>query len=267
MPERYETLGISNDFMFGKIMQDENICRPFLEQILGIRIHHIEYLEKQKSVDLKADARSVRFDIYVDDGETVYNCEMQTTQNRNLPKRSRYYQGQIDLNLIAKGEDYSGLKRSFVIFICTFDPFDEEAYAYTFENICREYPDLRLEDGTTKIFLNTKGTVGDVSNDFRELMVYLDTSELPKDGGSKLLQDMDDALQSARSNKEWRHDYMTLELLKNECRQEGRQEGVQLSSKVYHSVTGYPQKPNNWHADQCGCTEKEVEDIRRMFGI
>ena len=36
--------------------------------------------------------KSVRLDIYVEDGkETVYNIEMQTTENKNLSKRTRYY--------------------------------------------------------------------------------------------------------------------------------------------------------------------------------
>lgn len=66
----YKDLGISNDFLFGRIMMDEKICKPFLETLLGMKIHHIEYLEPQKSVNLKIDAHSVRFDIYVDDGKT-----------------------------------------------------------------------------------------------------------------------------------------------------------------------------------------------------
>lgn len=227
MMESYESLGISNDFMFGRIMQDERICKLFLEEILRISIHHIEYLEPQKNIDLKSDARSVRFDIYVDDGTTIYDCEMQTTRNRNLPKRSRYYQGQMDLNLISKGEDYAKLKNSLVIFICTFDPFDKDAYVYTFENICKEYPEVKLGDETSKIFFNTKGKEGNVSEEFKELMKYLDTSEKPENGGSLLVQELDAALMAARSNQEWRKDFMTLQLLKNEWLQEGRQEGLQ----------------------------------------
>ena len=33
----------------------------------------------------------------------------------NLPKRMRYYQGMIDLNILEKGENYKNLKKSFVI--------------------------------------------------------------------------------------------------------------------------------------------------------
>lgn len=223
----YQTLGLSNDFMFGRIMQNEKLCKPFLEQILGIKIHHIKYIEHQKTIDEKIDSRGIRMDIYVDDGRTVYNCEMQTVMNRNLPRRSRYYQSQIDVNLLAKGEDYWNLKKSFVIFICTFDPFGEDAYVYTFENMCREYSSLALQDDAVKVFLNTKGRKGIVSSELRELLEYIDSSRIPEGSSNPLIKELDDALVKARSNEEWRHDFMTLELLKRECREEGREEGLE----------------------------------------
>lgn len=36
---------------------------------------------------------------------------------------------------------------------------------------------------------------------------------------------MEGEVDAARSNKEWRREYMTLELLKQDCREEGRAEG------------------------------------------
>lgn len=56
----------------------------------------------------------------------------------------------IDLNLIEKGEPYQKLNRSYVIFICTFDPFGEGFYRYTFENICREDTELQSKIETAK---------------------------------------------------------------------------------------------------------------------
>lgn len=221
----YEKLGISNDFMFGRIMMDPKICKPFLESLLDIQIDHIEYLEAQKTVNPKADARSIRLDIYVDDGETVYNCEMQTTLQRNLPKRSRYYQGMIDINILERTVDYNQLKKSFVIFICTFDPFDKGAYVYTFRNTCKEYPDMTLGDDTYKIFFNTQGKQGDIPEDVKELLRYMQTSEMPEGCSNPLIKDMDHALQMARTNEEWRNDFMTLELLKQEQFWEGQKEG------------------------------------------
>lgn len=69
-------------------------------------------------------SKGIRLDIYVkDENNTVYNVEMQRGKNRNLPKRLRYYQGNIDLDLISKVEYYRKLSKSYIIFICTFDLF------------------------------------------------------------------------------------------------------------------------------------------------
>ena len=113
--KKFEDLTISDDFMFGIVMRDPKYCKPFLETILNIKISRIEYPEDQKTINLSLDAKSIRLDIYVEDeSDTVYNIEMQNGHHLNLPKRTRYYQGMIDLNLLDKGMDYTQLKQSFV---------------------------------------------------------------------------------------------------------------------------------------------------------
>lgn len=225
--QKYEELGLTNDFMFSKIMQDKKICKPFLEAILEIKIDHIEYLEPQKTIAIKVDAKGVRLDIYVDDGKTVYDCEMQTSFFRNILKRSRYYQGFIDMDLIEKGADYSKLKKSFVIFICTFDLFGKGGYVYTFENRCLEYPDLRLGDDAIKVFININGNDDShISPELKELLTYIRTSKVPEKCINPLISDMDDALHKARSNEEWRKEYMTLETMRTDYTEKGREEGL-----------------------------------------
>ena len=155
---------------------------------------------------------------------------MQVKDTKNLPKRSRYYQGQIDLNLLRPGEDYNKLKRTYIIFICKFDLFGEGRYLYTFENRCIQNLQLRLGDDSIKIFINTKGQTGNVSDEFKELIHFLDTSEI-KNYESGLVNDLAKALEEARSNEKWRHDYMTwtqmLNEIRNEEREEGRKEGIE----------------------------------------
>ncbi len=161
-------------------------------------------------------------DIYVEDGkETVYNIEMQTTENRNLPKRTRYYQGMIDLNILEKGENYRDLKRSFVIFVCTFDLFGEGRHIYTFENRCIQNPELSLLDGTTKIILNTKGIMDDVTPEMKRLLDFIDGKE-PEDDFTR---ELDEAVQSVRKNEKWRLDYMTLQMNYQEKYEQGIEQG------------------------------------------
>ena len=108
-----------------------------------------------------------------DEKKSVYDIEMQACSSTELPKRSRYYTAMLDLDMLDKGISYKELKHSFVIFICTFDAFDRERYCYTFENICKEEEGLRLDDGTTKIFLNALGTKGEVSPELKAFLRYV----------------------------------------------------------------------------------------------
>lgn len=103
------------------------MCKPLLENILNIKIRDIVYVDYEETIQMTAKSKGIRLDIYVeDDDNTVFNLEMQTTTYKELPKRSRYYQGIIDLNMIEKGESYDILKESYVIFICTFDFLKKE---------------------------------------------------------------------------------------------------------------------------------------------
>lgn len=42
---KWEEIGISNDFLFGRVMQNSKLCKKLLETILGIEIERIEYPE------------------------------------------------------------------------------------------------------------------------------------------------------------------------------------------------------------------------------
>ena len=228
----WEEIGLSNDFIFGKVMSDPELCKELLERILpGIEIDHIEYPELQKPIKEDVDARSVRLDVYVKDGKnTVYDIEMQKVNTRELPKRSRYYQGMMDLQLIDSGQPYKKLNQSYVIFICLEDVFGKNRHIYTFENICREDPEIKLRDGAIKIFLNAKGNLNDVSSELRAFLDYL--------GGKKsedeYVQKLERAVKEAKRNRKWRHEYMTLlmrdqenqEIGEERGRREGRLEGM-----------------------------------------
>ena len=228
----WEEIGLSNDFIFGKVMSDPELCKELLERILpGIEIDHIEYPELQKPIKEDVDARSVRLDVYVKDGKnTVYDIKMQKVNTRELPKRSRYYQGMMDLQLIDNGQPYKKLNQSYVIFICLEDVFGKNRHIYTFENICREDPGIKLRDGAIKIFLNAKGNLNDVSSELRAFLDYL--------GGKKsedeYVQKLERAVKEAKRNRKWRHEYMTLlmrdqenqEIGEERGRREGRLEGM-----------------------------------------
>lgn len=194
-------------------MQNPRKCKSLLECILGIKIRKIKYPELEKTIDKAIGAKSVRLDVYVEDEfDTIYNIEIQATNRKNLPKRSRYYQGIIDINIIDKGDDYKKLKKSYVIFICDYDEFGKGRHIYTFENMCLEEPGLRLGDDTVKIILNTKGTMDDVGEDVKELLHYIAGQE-PK---SELTRSLDAEVSRVKSSRKWRRKFMTLLMRDNE---------------------------------------------------
>lgn len=208
-----EERSIKDNFVFGAVMQNPRKCKALLECILGIKIRKIKYPELEKTIDKAIGSKSVRLDVYVEDEfDTIYNIEIQATNRKNLPKRSRYYQGIIDINIIDKGDDYKKLKKSYVIFICDYDEFGKERHIYTFENMCLEEPGLRLGDDTVKIILNTKGTMDDVGEDVKELLHYIAGQE-PK---SELTRSLDAEVSRVKSSRKWRRKFMTLLMRDNE---------------------------------------------------
>lgn len=219
----WENLKISNDFMFAKVMRNPELCKGMIERPLDITIDHIEYLEEQKTIDIAKDSKSVRLDVFLnDDKNSLYNVEIQTSTNRNLPKRTRYYSGMIDLNAIEKGTDYSELPQSFVIFLCTFDIFGKGQWRYTFENMCRENPKLVLNDGTYKIFFNTKGIRGSISEDTKNILKFIEDNTTEDDFTEKLAREV----QKIKENKEWQVEYMTLLMREREKYKEGKADGI-----------------------------------------
>ncbi len=227
---QWEDLSISNDFLFGKVMQNPELCKGLLQRILpDLKIDHIEYPELQKSINVDMDAHSVRLDVYVKDGrETVYDIEMQVSDTKELPKRSRYYQGIIDLQLVDAGQHYKKLNKSYIIFICPFDLYGKGRHIYTFENICKEDNGISMGDEAVKIFLNADGTMDDVS---RELKAFLDyvAGQKPED---TYVEKLEEAVQEAKKNRKWRHEYMTLLMRDQENQKIGEKHGEKKMAKL-----------------------------------
>ena len=203
------------------MVENPDIAKELLELILNIRIKQV-VPQKQKTIELTAEGRGIRLDVYLDDEEgTVYDLEMQTTKKKDLPKRTRYYQGLIDLELLNRGASFSELNDSYIIFICTEDPYTEGRHIYSFENICKENTKRKLGDGTYKVFLNAAGTQNDVSENLMDFFRLVLTGK----GESDLSKKIEDKVEEAKQHKEWRMEYVTLYMRDEEKRAEGRAEG------------------------------------------
>ena len=246
LQKQYQELTFVDDFVFGKVLvNNPEICRRLLEVLLEIKIKQISFPEKQKAIEILSDGRGIRLDVYVDDENgTIYNIEMQTKVKKELPKRSRYYQGMIDMNLIERGAKYRELKLSFVIFICLKDPFGYHLPVYRFENICVQNRDILLKDEAIKVFINADGDLTGLPEDLAAFLQYLKGKVVE----NELVQMIENEVEKVREHKEWEVEYMTLYLRDMDNRdegieigrEEGREEGLSAlvnSLKLYINDT------------------------------
>lgn len=221
-----DELTLMDDYMFAQVMRDTRHLKPLLQFVLQVPIAKIELIEPQKTEKEGYDSKGIRLDLYVTDEQgVVYNVEVQTTSKKHLPKRMRYYQSTIDISILRPGVDYKELRKTFVIFICNYDPFGRNRYVYTFENICREEPDLLFGDETVKVIVNTRGEIGEISEELKEVIRYLNDGTV----SGQYSQELDTAVTAVKSNEERRLEYMTLAMhdmeIREEAREEGREEG------------------------------------------
>ena len=223
---------ISNNFMFRLVMEKPELCRQLLERVLDVTISEINYPEGEKSLEAQLTSKGVRLDIYVTlaDGNVI-DVEMQASDSfkEALGRRTRYYQSVLDNDALKKGELYSRLRKTYIIFICTFDPFDKNFTKYTFSSRCHEDYELSLDDDVYKIFLNTQGDRHQVSRSLANLMDYINNNE-PNDDFTRSLQE---EVELQRDDDGKRALYMTYnqtlmemeEKGKIKGREEGRAEG------------------------------------------
>lgn len=246
-----EDVDIRDDFMFAYVIRNEEICIELLKYLLpGHQINRVEYyeldengqevlrpeqpprdvrLETQKAIAEAFNRRGVRLDAYLDDGKTIYNIEMQTTRLPALPQRARLYQAQLDINQLQRGQQYDELRPTFIIFICTFDPFGRGQYRYSFRNMCEEAPGLVLADGAHKLFFSTVGTKGEISDELRQVLTYINNPPAAVAEGIRLplLQKIDEVVGEAKMDDEWRRNYMTYQIHQRDAELIGRMGGIQ----------------------------------------
>lgn len=226
---KFENLTIQNDFIFKKVMSRKRICIHLLEELLQIKIADINYLEAKKSLEPEYTSRGIRLDIIVaDDRNTHYNLEMQVKNNKNpdtkkhvLPKRTRYYQALLDIDLLQNSQEYDLLPPTYVIFICVFDFFAKGNYVYTFKKRCLEDLELELPDEATTIILNTHGTHGNISKDIKSFYDYVNNHVINSD----FTKQIDDEISYLKLDTKVRREFMLLEARLLDERREGEAEG------------------------------------------
>ena len=228
--EEWSTAGIGNSFLFGKVMtSNPNLLLELLQYSLPeFHIQQIENPEKEADVKLSMDAHGVRLDVITtDDQGRRIDVEMQMRDEKNIPRRMRYYEGSIDQTTLEKGQNYNRLGDVVILFITPFDPFDAHGYyKYTFRNTCQEDKEIVLDDGVTKVILNAAGHKGEITSELKEFLQLVagnvDPACYPEGSFADRVQRQ---VHIARRNARWRKEYMDWEMTLRNEREKGREEG------------------------------------------
>ena len=194
-PRPLEELDLMDDFLFQELLSQEGdgeeFCRILLSTILGKTIRKVSIIQKQ-----------------------------------TLPKRMRYYHGLIDTQLLATNVAYDKLPNVAIIVILPYDPFGKNRMVYTIRNQCEEDTTIPYDDGARKIFLYTKGTEGNPSQELKDMLKYIEETT----DENVTNQDIDTIhhfVKKVKRRREVGINYMKSWELERIYREEGRAEGLE----------------------------------------
>ena len=217
-----DELTFTDDYMFGYVMRNEEICKGLLERLLQIKIERLEYPELQKSITPHYENKGVRLDVYVQDSTRVFDVEVQNILDDELPTRTRYYQSMMDIDLLLKGKKYSELKECYVIFVCKDDFFGENLPCYSFSNLCHEKTNLELGDKTHKIIFNASSFSKEKDLERKSLLEYIKD----KKSTSDFTKMIDQLVEKTKENQTFRGDYMAWGLAEQDAEKRGYNAGI-----------------------------------------
>ena len=207
IPEDYE-FNLSDFALFMSVMK----VKEAYEDVLGIILDESDLKLKEVKVEQvvlnKSGKRAIRLDAWaLDVRDRQFDMEMQNdTQGDDIRRRSRFYQGMIDTPILKSGKKtrYKHLPSTTIIFITQDDIFGKDLAMYTFSERCEEVPELSLEDGTSKIFLNMTSKNG--RPELISLLQYMKHTTLDNENivvKDKRIMDLDRIVGEVKQSAEW----------------------------------------------------------------
>lgn len=100
---------------------------------------------------------------------------------------------------------------------------------YTFRNACMEDSNLSLNDGTTKIFLNATGKIGNLDSDIESFLRYVNSGNVRGEFTNRI----DERLRELKEREEIGVEYMTLDVMLQDVRDEAFDNGQFLKDLEY----------------------------------
>ena len=131
---------------------------------------------------------------------------------------------------------YNELRKSYVIFICTFDPFGKGLPVYHFTYRCKENNALEMQDLTENIFLNARAA--DKTDD-KELSAFLSYVNGNKPE-SEFTRTVDRETARVKDDEIWRARVMTWEMdqkiMQKRYYQQGEKSGEMKGKKIGEKI-------------------------------
>ena len=229
--KKFEDLTFTDHYMFEKVLKNPEICKELLERLLKIQIERLEYPEVEKTISPYYETKGVRLDVYVKDNNKVFDIELQNSTDLNLGLRTRYYQSMLDTDNLLKGQHYTELPDSYIVFICKNDPFEKELPIYTFQTVCIENPNLTIKDNAIKKIFNAKAYNKEEDVAIKSFLQYINNNKTVDDFTQRLDSFVEKIKQEEVNRKEYQsmniHDQDTFLRGKNEGFEAGMQQGMQ----------------------------------------
>lgn len=261
---RWEDTTFTNSFMFRLVMEKQGLCQKLIERLLNIKITRMELPTVEKDMRVSGEGRGIRLDVYVEDADGIaYDIEMQTVAEDKaaLGKRARYYQSMMDMGLLKKSMSFSRLRRSYIIFICTFDPFEAGLAKYTFVNQCVEKSSVALDDGAIKLFFNAEGDRHGLSVELQNLLDYVRGDVVT---GDDFIIELQAEVDMLHLDDRKRAMYMTFEQEMLYLAEKSKQDGMieVLASLVKDNLISITEA-----AKRCGMLETDFRTAMAKFAV
>ena len=229
-----DELTFTDDGMFQAVLHNPEICAELVERLLHIKVGHVEYPELEKTIKPFYSTKGVRLDVYLKDEDKIIDVELQSYPQEALGKRTRYYQSMIDIDALMKGQDYSELKESYILFICKYDPFkdDKEHHygmpCYTFKNICLENSAVNLNDKTVKVIYNASAYKAEKDKKIRDFLYFIHTN---KPGNDEFSNRLSALVEKVKDNEKFRREYAAMNLHDRDITRAAKREGIAEGSR------------------------------------
>ena len=130
----------------------------------------------------------------------------------------------IDIDNLLKGASYTSLNESYIIFLCTFDPFEKGLPHYTFKTRCLQDSEVDIKDGAIKEIFNATAYATEEDVEISAFLKYIDSKEATDDFTDKI----NHLVKKAKINEKFRSDYLAVNIRETDIYEEGRTEGIAL---------------------------------------